>query len=56
LLPKDTIHGNIPWSNTYVDENGTIDPIVNAMMLAQTMFHILQQGLGEGTPSCATPN
>ncbi len=29
---------------------------MNAMMLAQIMFHILQQGLGEGTPSFETPN
>ncbi len=56
MLPKETIHGNIPWLNTYADENVTIDPIMNAMMLAQIMFHILQQGLGEGTPSFETPN
>jgi hypothetical protein len=56
LPPKETIHGNIPWSNTYVGENVTIDLIMNATMLAQIMFHILQQGLGEGTSSFETPN
>ncbi len=54
--PKETIHGNIPWSNTYIDENMTIDPIVNAMMLAETVLHIFQQGCGEGTPSFEAPN
>jgi len=29
---KETVHGNITWSNTYVDENTTGDLIVNAMM------------------------
>jgi hypothetical protein len=29
---------------------------MNAMMLAQTMFHILQQGLEEGAPSFETLN
>jgi hypothetical protein len=41
---KEIIHGNIPWSNAYVDEDVTIDPIVNAMMLAKVVFHIFQQG------------
>jgi hypothetical protein len=43
-LPKETIHGNIPWSNAYIDENMTIDPIVNAMTSTKAMLHILQQG------------
>jgi hypothetical protein len=37
------------WSNAYVDENVTIDLIVNAMMLVKTMLRILQQGLEKGT-------
>ncbi len=37
------------WSNAYVDENVTIDLIVNAMMLVKAMLHILQQGLEKGT-------
>jgi hypothetical protein len=58
LLPnskgKETIHGSIPWSNAHVDENTTIDLIVNVMTLAKTVFHILQQGCSEGTPSFET--
>jgi len=47
--PKETILASIPWSNAYVDENMTIDLIVNAMPLAKVVLHILQQGLNEGT-------
>jgi hypothetical protein len=43
-FPKEKIHGSIPWSNAYVDEDATIDPIVNAMMSAKVVFRILQQG------------
>jgi hypothetical protein len=43
------IHGNILWSNAYVNENATIDLIVNAMMLAKVVLHILQQELKKGT-------
>jgi hypothetical protein len=52
--PKETIHGNIPWSNVSIDENTTIDPIVNVMTLAKTMFQIFQQGHSEGTVSFKT--
>jgi hypothetical protein len=38
--PKEIIHGSIPWSNAYVDENMTIDSIVNAMMVAKAMLYI----------------
>ncbi len=42
VLPiKDIIHGNIPWSNTYVDENMTINLIVNAILPIKVVFHIL---------------
>jgi hypothetical protein len=54
--PKETRHGSIPWSNTFIDENMTIDLIMNAMMLAKTVLHIFQQGCGEGTPSFEAPN
>ncbi len=53
--PNETIHGNIPWSNTYVDENVTIDPIVNAMTSTKVVLHILQQGPNKGTPNFETP-
>ncbi len=49
LSPKKTIHGNIPWSNAFIDENVTIDPIMNAMTLTEVVFHILQQGPIKGT-------
>ncbi len=52
--PKETIHEIIPWSNTSIDENTTIDLIVNAMMLVKAMLHILQRGGNEGTPSFET--
>jgi hypothetical protein len=52
--PKEMIHGNIPWSNASIDENMTIHSIVNAMMSVKAMFHILQQGPNEGTPSFET--
>jgi hypothetical protein len=51
---KEIIHGCIPWSNTLVDENTTIDPIVNAMTPVEAMLHILQQGHSEGTSSFET--
>jgi hypothetical protein len=54
FLPKDTIHGNISWSNTYVDDNTTIDPIMDAMTLTKVVLHILQQGPNEGAPSFET--
>ncbi len=54
FLPKETIHGNILWSNASIDENTTIDLIVNAMTLVKTMLHILQQGPNEGTLSFET--
>lgn len=53
-LPKETIHGNIPWSNASIDENKTIDPIVNAMTSTKVVLHILQQGPSESTPSFET--
>ncbi len=51
---KDIIHGNILWSNTSIDENATINLVVNAMTSTEAMFHIFQQGLGEGTLSFET--
>jgi hypothetical protein len=54
--PKETIHGNIPWSNTYIDENMTIDPIVNAMTPIEVVLHILQHGPSEGILSFETLN
>ncbi len=55
VLPlKETIHGNIPWSNASIDENTTIDPTVNVMTLAKTMFQNFQQGHSEGTLSFKT--
>jgi hypothetical protein len=44
------------WSSAYVDENMTIDLIVNAMMSIEAMFDILQQGCNEGSPSFETPD
>jgi hypothetical protein len=44
------------WLNASVDENTTIDPIVNAMTSIKAMLHILQQRCSEGTPSFETPN
>jgi hypothetical protein len=41
--------------NTYVDENATIDPIVNAMTSAEVVLHIHQQGPKKGIPSFETP-
>jgi len=40
--PKETIHGSITWSNTYVDEIITIDPIINVMSSTEAMLHIFQ--------------
>jgi len=55
ILPlKKIIHGSIPWSNTSIDENMTINLIMNAMMIIQVVFHILQQGPNEGTLSFET--
>jgi hypothetical protein len=54
LLPKETIHGSISWSNASIDENMTIDLIVNAMMPIEVVLHILQQGPSEGIPSFET--
>ncbi len=42
------------WSSAYVDENTTIDMIVNAMTLIEIVLDILQQGCSEGTPSFET--
>lgn len=55
LPPKETIHGKILWSKAFVDKNAPID-LVNAMMLAEVVFHILQQGPTKGTPSFETLN
>ncbi len=52
--PRDTIHGSISWSNAYVDENMTIDLIVNAMSSTKAVLHILQQGRNESTPNFET--
>jgi hypothetical protein len=52
--PKDTIHGNISWLNTSIDENVTIDLIMNVMTSTETIIHIFQQGPGEGTLSFET--
>ncbi len=52
--PKETIHGNILWSNASIDENTTIDSIVNAMTPTEVVLYILQQGCSEGTPSFET--
>jgi hypothetical protein len=49
--PKEMIQGSISWSNAYVDENMTIDPIVNVMSSTKVVFHILQQGHNESTPN-----
>jgi hypothetical protein len=49
--PKETIHVCIPWSNSYVDGNTTIDLIMN---VAKIVLHILQQGCNEGTLSFET--
>jgi hypothetical protein len=54
LPPKETIYGNISWSNASIDENTTIDSIMNAMTLIEIVFHIFQQGPNEGTPSFET--
>jgi hypothetical protein len=54
--PKEIKHGNIPWSNASIDENTIIDPIVNAMTSIEAMFHILQRGPNESTPSFETPD
>jgi hypothetical protein len=54
LPPNETIHGNIPCSNTFVDENVTTDPIVNAIKSAKVVLHILQQGPRKGTLSFET--
>jgi hypothetical protein len=49
VLPsKEIIPRNILWSNAYVDENVTIDPIVNVMKLAKAVLHI---GPNEDTSS-----
>jgi len=42
------------WSNASVDENVAIDLIVNVMMLAKAVLHILQQGPEEGTLNSET--
>jgi hypothetical protein len=54
-MPKETPNGSIPWSNTSIGENETIDPIVNAMMLAKTVVHILKQGIKKASLSFQTP-
>ncbi len=51
---KEIMPGNISWSNAFVDENVTIDLIVNVMKLAKVMLHILQQGPNEGTSNFET--
>jgi len=47
LPPKEIIHGNIPWLNASIDENTTIDLIVNVMTPAEVVLHIFQQGCNE---------
>jgi stringent starvation protein B len=42
---KEALDGNIPWSNAFVDENATIDLIVNAMTPTKAMVHISKQGI-----------
>ncbi len=37
-----------------VDENATIDPIVNAMMHVEIVVHILKQGIGKVGPPFET--
>jgi hypothetical protein len=54
--PKEIIHGSISWSSAYVDENTTIDLIVNVMTSIAAMLDILQQGCSEGTSSFETSN
>jgi hypothetical protein len=56
LPPNETIHGIIPCSKTFVDENMTTNPIVNVMTSAKVVLHILQQGPRKGTPSFETPD
>jgi hypothetical protein len=41
LAIKKIIHGSISWSNAYVDENMTINLIVNAILPIKIVFHIL---------------
>ncbi len=52
--PKETIHGSITWSNAYVDETTTMDPIINVMSSTEAMLHIFQWGWNEGTPNFET--
>lgn len=54
LFWKETIPRNTLWSNTFVDENATIDLIMNAVTPAKPTLHILQQGLSKGTLSFET--
>jgi hypothetical protein len=42
------------WSNTSIDENATIDPIMNAKMHVEIVVHILKQGIGKVGPSFET--
>jgi hypothetical protein len=56
LLRKEKIHGSILWSKTFIDENMTIDPIVNAMTPIEVVLHILQHGPSEGILSFETLN
>jgi len=44
-MPKETPNGSIPWSNTSIGENATIDPIMNAIMPVEVVVHILKQGI-----------
>jgi len=42
LTSKETLDVNIPWSNAFVEENATIEPIMNAIMPTKAMVHILK--------------
>jgi hypothetical protein len=40
--PKEKIHGSILWSNASINENMTIDLIMNAMTSIEVVLHIFQ--------------
>jgi hypothetical protein len=53
---KEKIHGSILWSNASIDENMTIDLIVNAITPIEVVLHILQHRPSEGISSFETLN
>jgi hypothetical protein len=55
-MPKETPNGSIPWLNTSIGENATIDPIMNAIMPVEAMVHILKQGIKKVSLPFQTPN